>query len=125
MAGLAALLSAPPTFAAASDVKGARKPARLRIGDTVGLIEPASASDEPFQIQLVEEAIIAMGLKPKRAPHILNRYGYLAGADKDRAADVNAMFADRQVKAIFAVRGANHHGTASAKSHLKAVRLPS
>ena len=107
MAGLVALLSAPPAFAAqgASASGAVRKPPRLRVGDTVGLIEPASASDEPFQIQLVEEAIVAMGLKPKRAPHILNRYGYLAGADKDRAADVNAMFADKEVKAIFAVRG--------------------
>ena len=107
MAGLAALLSAPSVMAqpSARSTIGARKPQRLKVGDTVGLIEPASASDEPFQIQLVEEAIEAMGLKPKRAPHILNRYGYLAGADKDRAADVNAMFADQQVKAIFAVRG--------------------
>lgn len=107
MLGLAALLSAP-AFAVQSGApsfKALRKPQRLKVGDTVGLIEPASASDEPFQIQLVEEAIIAMGLKPKRAPHILNRYGYLAGRDKDRAADVNAMFADKEVKAIFAVRG--------------------
>ena len=108
MMGLAALLSAPPVFAAQSGAvsyQANRKPPRLRVGDTVGLIEPASASDEPFQIQLVEEAIVAMGLVPKRAPHILNRYGYLAGADKDRAADVNAMFADKDVRAIFAVRG--------------------
>jgi muramoyltetrapeptide carboxypeptidase len=107
MAGLAVLLSAPPVIAApdAPSYKPHRKPARLKVGDTVGLIEPASASDEPFQIQLVEEAIVAMGLKPKRAGHILNKYGYLAGADKDRAADVNAMFADKEVKAIFAVRG--------------------
>jgi muramoyltetrapeptide carboxypeptidase len=99
------LLSAPPAFAASPEAKVARKPPRLRVGDTVGLIEPASASDEPFQIQLVEEAITAMGLKPKRAAHILNKYGYLAGQDKDRAADVNAMFADKDVRAIFAVRG--------------------
>jgi LD-carboxypeptidase N-terminal domain len=105
--GVAALLSAPAfaTQSATPVGKASRKPPRLRVGDTVGLIEPATASDEPFQIQLVEEAIVAMGLKPKRAPHILDRYGYLAGRDKDRAADVNAMFADKDVKAIFAVRG--------------------
>ena len=106
MAGLAAMLSAPPLFAASgSEGQAARKPSRLRVGDTVGLIEPASASDDPFQIQLVEEAIVAMGLKPKRAAHLLDRYGYLAGQDKDRASDINAMFADKDVKAIFAVRG--------------------
>ena len=91
MAGLAAMLSAPPVLAMQTNARGApvhRKPARLKKGDTVGLIEPASASDEPFQIQLVEEAITAMGLVPKRAPHILDRYGYLAGRDKDRASDV-------------------------------------
>ena len=59
--GLAAMLSAPPLLGAQSggaSYKANRKPPRLRIGDTVGLIEPASASDEPFQIQLVEEAIV-------------------------------------------------------------------
>jgi muramoyltetrapeptide carboxypeptidase len=105
IAGVAAMLSAPPAWAAPASQGVVRKPSRLRIGDTVGLIEPASASDEPFQIQLIEEAIVAMGLKPKRAAHLLDRYGYLAGADKDRAADVNAMFADKDVRAIFAVRG--------------------
>lgn len=108
MAGLAAMLSAPQVLATQAGSRSPqprRKPARLKAGDTVGLIEPASASDEPFQIQLVEEAIVAMGLKPKRAPHILDRYGYLAGRDKDRASDINAMFADKEVKAIFAVRG--------------------
>lgn len=108
MAGVAAVMMAAPACAMQGNFRagtGHRKPARLRRGDTVGLIEPASASDEPFQIELVEEAVVAMGLKPKRAPHILDRYGYLAGRDKDRAADVNAMFADTEVKAIFAVRG--------------------
>jgi muramoyltetrapeptide carboxypeptidase len=36
---------------------------------------------------------------------VLGRYGYLAGTDQNRAADVNAMFADPEVKAIFAIRG--------------------
>ncbi len=77
----------------------------MRPGDTIGLIEPASASDDPFDLVLVEEAIRAMGLVPKRAPNLLKRYGYLAGQDKERASDINAMFADKDVKAIFAVRG--------------------
>ena len=105
LSSLAVLSLASPAFALASGVNGVRRPSRLRAGDTVGLIEPASASDEPFQIELVEEAMIAMGLRPKRAPHVLSRFGYLAGADKDRATDINAMFADKEIKAIFAVRG--------------------
>ena len=37
--------------------------------------------------------------------HILDRYGYLAGKDSDRAFDVNTMFADKSVKGIIAMRG--------------------
>ncbi|WP_374569720.1 LD-carboxypeptidase [Phenylobacterium sp.] len=82
-----------------------RKAPRLREGDTVGLVAPATYSDDPFKLELVEEAIAAMGLKPKRGAHVLDRYGYLAGTDEDRAADINAMYADPEVKAVFAVRG--------------------
>lgn len=111
MAGLAALMAAlmaapalPATLAPAQ--AGSRaKPPRIRPGDTIGLIEPASASDEPFDVSLVEEAVLAMGLKPKRGQHVLGRHGYLGGQDKDRAADVTAMFADKDVRAILCVRG--------------------
>lgn len=82
-----------------------RKPPRLRVGDTVGLIEPAGFTADRFDLDLVRETIVAMGLKPKMAPHLGNRDGYLAGSDADRAADVNAMFADPDVRAVFAVRG--------------------
>lgn len=81
------------------------KPPRLRPGDTVGLIEPAGFTEDRFDLELVLDTIRAMGLVPKPAPHLTRRYGYLAGSDRDRAADVNAMFADSQVRAIFAVRG--------------------
>jgi muramoyltetrapeptide carboxypeptidase len=111
MTGLAALMASPAlpalsggAYAAPSTGKRI-KPSRIKPGDTIGLIEPASASDDPFDLVLVEEAIREMGLVPKRAPNLLKRYGYLAGQDKERAADINAMFADKDVKAIFAVRG--------------------
>jgi muramoyltetrapeptide carboxypeptidase len=42
---------------------------------------------------------------PKLGQHVFDRHGYLAGTDQSRAADINAMFADREVRAIFAARG--------------------
>ena len=81
------------------------KPPRLRAGDMVGLIEPAGFTDDAFDLDLVKDTILAMGLTPRLAPYLVDRYGYLAGKDADRAADVNAMFADPQVRAVFAVRG--------------------
>ena len=41
----------------------------------------------------------------KKSEHLLDRYGYLAGTDEARASDVNAQFADPEVKGIVAVRG--------------------
>jgi muramoyltetrapeptide carboxypeptidase len=81
------------------------RPKRLRPGDVVGLIDPASATWEPVDVDIVEESLAALGLKAKRGPNLLNRRGYFAGTDEQRAADINAMFADREVKAIQCVRG--------------------
>src|SRR3546814_12883976 len=73
---------------AASHVPAASlvKPPRLRPGDTVGLIEPAGFTDDAFDLDLVKEAITAMGLKPKAAPHLAERHGHLAGREADRSA---------------------------------------
>lgn len=110
IAGLGALVAAPalPLFEAAAAPSAVAKRVagpRLRPGDTIGLIEPASASDDPFDLTLVEEAVRAMGLVPKRAPNLAKRYGYLAGQDQERGSDITSMFADKDVRAIFAVRG--------------------
>ena len=103
LTALAAALALPLDDGVARPAR--RVPPRLRPGDTVGLIEPAGFTHDAFDLQLVTEAVAAMGLVAKPAPHLLSRYGYLAGKDEERAADVNAMFADDGVRAIFAVRG--------------------
>lgn len=107
MAGAAAAMGAMLAAARApsAGATGPVKPPRLRPGDRVGLIEPAGFTDDAFDLALVMETIVAMGLKPRAAPHLAGRHGYLAGTDAERAADVNAMFADPDVRAVFAVRG--------------------
>src|SRR3990170_735831 len=102
--GALAAAAALPTnaFGARQSV---RKPPRLRPGDTVGLIKPAGFLADEFELQMVMETVTAMGFVPKPAPQMLSRFGYLAGSDRERAADVNAMYADDSVRAVFAVRG--------------------
>lgn len=103
MGALAASLALPhPTIAGATS---SRKPPRLNLGDIVGLIEPAGFSDGPEQVEAVKATIAAMGLVPRVGRHVASRFGYLAGTDAQRADDVNTMFADPEVKAIFAIRG--------------------
>jgi muramoyltetrapeptide carboxypeptidase len=99
----AALLTIPSELGAA--LPPPRKPPRLREGDRVGLVQPAGFTDDPFDLGAVEDTIRAMGLVPRPARHLGERYGYLAGSDAARAADVNAMYADPEIKAVFAVRG--------------------
>lgn len=82
-----------------------RKPPRLKEGDVVGLVEPSWSSGDRFDIALAAETVRAMGLVPKLGKHVGERHGYLAGRDEQRAADLNAMFADPAVRAIFAIRG--------------------
>ncbi|HEX8535310.1 MAG TPA: LD-carboxypeptidase [Allosphingosinicella sp.] len=106
--GLAAALALPlgPAFAQSSRSGAAmRKPARLRQGDTVGLVEPAGFTDDTFDLALIRQTVAAMGLVPKVAPHVGSRFGYLAGKDRERAEDLNAMYADKDVRAVFAIRG--------------------
>lgn len=103
IAGIAAAAALPAQVSARP--APLRKPPRLRAGDTVGLVEPAGFTADSFDLALVMETVRAMGLVPKPAKGLQARYGYLAGEDKARAADVNAMFADDEVRAVFAVRG--------------------
>ncbi len=98
----AAVVAPRPVLPAAREAVLA---ARLVPGDVVGLVDPASATWEPIDIDIVEDTLTVLGLVAKRGPHLLDRRGSLAGADRDRAADVMAMFTDPAVKAVLPVRG--------------------
>jgi muramoyltetrapeptide carboxypeptidase len=95
----------PPASAAAGAKRGAVRPGRLRPGDSVGLVNPAGAVWEPVQVEIATESLAALGLAAKQGAHLLNRRGYFAGTDEERAADLNTMFADPAVRAIHCVRG--------------------
>jgi len=81
------------------------KPRRLRPGDTIGLINPSGAIFERAPYDVAIESLQAMGFKVREAPNLRARYGHLAGSDRQRADDVNAMFADDSVHGILAMTG--------------------
>ncbi|WP_372013817.1 S66 peptidase family protein [Pseudoxanthomonas sp. 10H] len=107
--GSAALATAGlllPAFAAPATAAIRRVlPVPLNPGDTVGLVAPSAATDDPLDLQLAAEAMQALGFQVKAGPHLGSRRGHLAGTDAERAGDINAMFADPQVRAIVCVRG--------------------
>jgi muramoyltetrapeptide carboxypeptidase len=78
---------------------------RLQPGDTIGLIAPSSAVYERAPTEMAIEALRALGFKVKEGRHLRARYGHFAGTDEQRAADLNAMFADPAVHGILALTG--------------------
>lgn len=81
------------------------KPPRLRKGELVGLICPASAPLKPETIDRAIDYFEKQSHPVKLGANARKQRGYLAGTDEERAADFNAMARDREVRAIFAVRG--------------------
>jgi muramoyltetrapeptide carboxypeptidase len=80
-------------------------PPKLKAGDRIGLISPGMILPDPNRYDEIKNQIQKLGFEVKEAPHARNRYGYLAGTDQQRAADLNNMFADDSVDAIMPFRG--------------------
>jgi muramoyltetrapeptide carboxypeptidase len=77
---------------------------KLRVGDSVRLVSPASTPDRAG-VERSVRILESFGLKAEIAPHAFDEYGYLAGTDEDRLSDLNDALRDPHVKAIFATRG--------------------
>ncbi len=86
------------------------KPPHLEFGDTLGIVCPASAPPDPRNIDRCIAAVEKLGFKPRLASHARNRWGFLAGSDRERASDLMKMFADSKIRGIVCVRGG--YGTA-------------
>lgn len=80
------------------------KAKKLAAGDIIGMVAPSSPSDSAK----AERAILylnGMGYKVKVGKSVYSSRGYLAGEDNLRADDINSMFADSEVSAVFCLRG--------------------
>ncbi|WP_250458846.1 S66 peptidase family protein [Microbulbifer litoralis] len=91
--------------AAAPSTGELRLPRRLERGMTVGLVTPASNVWENEDIRFAIDVVKSLGFQVKEGEHLYRRSQYLAGPDAARAQDINAMFADRSVDAVFCLRG--------------------
>lgn len=81
------------------------KPARLKKGDTIGLITPASSPDELLRIEESVRYLEKIGYRVKVGKNVGKFNGYLAGSDEERLEDFHSMFNDKSVKAIMCLRG--------------------
>lgn len=94
-----------PAIARAAANSNVVKPKRLRPGMTVGLVTPASNVPEDQELHAAMDLVRSLGFSAEPAANLFSRTAYLAGTDEERADDLNAMFADPNIDAIFCVRG--------------------
>lgn len=81
------------------------KPPRLRKGDLIGIISPASTPSAQEKIDKGVQYLERLGYRVKVGRNVMAQHGYLAGTDEERAEDLNSMLRDRAVRAILAIRG--------------------
>lgn len=81
------------------------KPKKLRRKDLIGIISPASATNDEKLVENGIKYIESLGYKTIVGKNVGKVRGYLAGTDEERIDDIHQMFGDKNVKAIFCLRG--------------------
>jgi muramoyltetrapeptide carboxypeptidase len=81
------------------------KPVRISKNATIGIVSPAS---RPLDEEIYRQGINYLenlGYNVVESEHVLNKRGYLAGEDFDRAEDLNKMFQNQAIDVIICSRG--------------------
>jgi muramoyltetrapeptide carboxypeptidase len=81
------------------------KPPRLNPGDLIGIAAPSGPVLSHQKLNKGIRYLETLGYMVVLAPHAVEQRGYLAGFDKDRAQDLNDLFGNPHVRAIFVARG--------------------
>ena len=88
----------------------------LRDGGTIGVAAPASGFENRSDVLRGVEWWRSRGYDVKLGEHVFARDDYVAGDERDRAADLTAMFADPQVDVVQCLQGG--YGSAQTIPHL-------
>lgn len=81
------------------------KPEALRKGDTIGIVSPASPSENKSEIIRAAEMLEEMGYKIVIGKHVNRQKGFVAATEAQRAEDINTMFGDDHIDAVFVTQG--------------------
>ena len=88
-------------------------PESLKIGDTIGVVAPSDPiiGDNIEEIKQAKKIVETSGFKVKFSKNIYsNTCGYGASA-KEKAEDINTMFADKEIKMIWCAKGGENSNT--------------
>jgi len=84
---------------------GIIKPKRLKSGDVIGVISPASSPDDLIKIENGVKYLEKLGYRIEVGKNVGKQTGYFAGTDSERLEDIHSMFKNKNVKAVYCVRG--------------------
>ncbi len=80
-------------------------PKRLKKGDLIGVSAPAGGIKNIQELSDFEKTLSQLGYRTKFSKNCTKKYGYFSGTDEERASDFMELIEEREVKAIFFLRG--------------------
>ena len=85
-------------------------PSKLKIGDTIGVVAPSSPiiGDNIDELKRAKEIVERSGFKVKYSKNIFSNTNEYSSTAKEKADDINLMFAEKDVKMIWCAKGGNN-----------------
>ena len=86
------------------------RPQKLKIGDTIGVVAPSSPiiGNNIEELNKAKEIVERSGFKVKYSKNLFSNTNGYSSAAKEKAEDINEMFADKEVKMIWCAKGGNN-----------------
>lgn len=85
-------------------------PDKLKKGDIIGVVAPSNPiiGDNIEEIKKAKEIIEADGFRVKFSENLFSNTNIYSGTAREKAEDINNMFADKDVKMIWCAKGGNN-----------------
>ena len=86
------------------------RPQKLKIGDTIGVVAPSSPiiGNNIEELNKAKEIVEKNGFKVKYSKNLFSNTNGYSSTAKEKAEDINEMFADKEVKMIWCAKGGNN-----------------
>ena len=81
------------------------KPKKLKKGDTIGVVSPASPSENKSEVYRAKETLEEMGYKVVIGKNVNKQKGFVSATEDERAEDINSMFENDAIDAVFSTQG--------------------
>ncbi len=81
------------------------KAKRLKAGDTIAITSPAGAVWDEAQVEKFSNILKGFGFNIVLGNTLKLKTGYFAGTDEERAKELNDLFANKNIKGIFCMKG--------------------